>query len=367
MGKKDIKVAIVHDWLVTEGGAERVLNRLVRLFPRADIFSLVDFLNEKERENILFGKRSTTSFIQYLPLAKRHFRHYLPLFPLAIERLDLSGYDLILSSSWAFAKGVRKKPTQKHLCYCHTPIRYAWDMMEEYTANLSWPKRAIVRYVLQRIRQWDKATSQRVDRFVANSQFVADRIKNYYHKKSLVVHPPVEIEKFSFWPKKKEFYLTLSRLVPYKKTQIIVEAFNQMPDKKLIVIGDGPEFKRLRTIAKRNVEIMGYQPQKVVVEYMQRAKAFVYAALEDFGIVMAEALCCGTPVIAYAQGGAKDIVEADSGLFFHSQTPQALIKAVRDFEGRVFDHHAISQRARERFDPTLFEQRILQIVEELYG
>ena len=367
MGKKDIKVAIIHDWLVTEGGAERVLSRLVHLFPKADIFSLVDFLNEKERVNILLGKQSTTSFIQHLPLAKSYFRHYLPLFPLAIESLDLSGYDLILSSSWAFAKGVRKKTSQKHLCYCHTPIRYAWDMMEEYTADLSWPKRAIVQYVLQKIRQWDQASSQRVDRFLANSSFVANRITKYYGRESVVVYPPVEIEKFSFWPKKEEFYLTLSRLVPYKKTQIIVEAFNQMPDKKLIVIGDGPELKRLRAKAKSNVQIMGYQPEEIVVEYMQRAKAFVYAALEDFGIVMAEALCCGTPIIAYGQGGAKDIVESDSGLFFYSQTPQALIKAVQEFEGRIFDHQAISQRARERFDPTLFERRILQIVEEFYG
>ena len=367
VGEAAIKVAIVHDWLVTEGGAEKVLHQLLRLFPDADLFSLVDFLDEGRRAKVLFGKRARTSFIQHLPLAKTHFRHYLPLFPKAIESLDLGSYDLILSSSWAFAKGVRKEPYQKHLCYCHTPIRYAWDMMEEYTTALAWPKRSMVRYVLKKIRQWDRDTSQRVDRFVANSTFVAKRIARYYGRQSEVIHPPVEVEKFGFWSKKEEFYLTLSRLVPYKKIKIIVEAFNQMPDKRLIVIGDGEELHTLQKIAKSNVEIMGYRPDEVVVEYMQKAKAFVYAALEDFGIVMAEALCCGTPVIAYKEGGAKDIVQEGCGVLFDTQTPQAIIEAVERFEATAFDHKNIAGIARLRFDPARFRSAIAQAVEELHG
>lgn len=367
MGAAAIKVAIVHDWLVTEGGAEKVLHQLLRLFPDADVFTLVDFLDQQKRQKILFGKIATTSFIQHLPLAKSHFRNYLPLFPKAIESLDLESYDLILSSSWAFAKGVRKRLGQKHLCYCHTPIRYAWDMMEEYTSKLPWPKRPIVRYALQKIRHWDQKTSQRVDRFLANSSFVADRIAKYYGREGTVVHPPVEVEKFSFWPKKEDFYLTLSRLVPYKKTRIIVEAFNHMPDKKLIVIGEGEELGTLRQIAAKNIKILGYQPDRVAVEYMQRAKAFVYAALEDFGIVMAEALCCGTPVIAYKEGGAKDIVQKGCGLLFERQEPEAIKKAVQDFEARSFDHSAISQAAHRRYDPARFRSGIAKAVEELYG
>jgi len=367
VGAAAIKVAIVHDWLVNEGGAEKVLHQLLCLFPDADIFTLVDFLDEQKRQKILFGKTTTTSFIQHLPLAKTHFRHYLPLFPKAIESLDLRSYDLILSSSWAFAKGVRKEPYQKHLCYCHTPIRYAWDMMEEYTSALPWPKRSIVRYALQKIRQWDQASSQRVDLFLANSSFVADRIAKYYGRESVVVYPPVEVEKFTFWPMKEDFYLTLSRLVPYKKTRIIVEAFNQMPDKKLIVIGEGEELGILRQIAAKNVKILGYQPDSVTVEYMQKAKAFVYAALEDFGIVMAEALCCGTPVIAYKEGGAKDIVQKGCGLLFERQKPETIKKAVQDFEARSFDHSMISQAAHRRFDPARFRSSIARVVEELYG
>jgi glycosyltransferase involved in cell wall biosynthesis len=341
-----LKVAIIHDWLVTNAGAEKVLKAILEIYPDADVFSLVDFLSDTDRKVVLHGKYAKTSFLQKLPFTEKHFRNYLPLFPKAIESFDLFYYDLIISSSWAVAKGVKKTDNQLHICYCHTPIRYAWDLYGEYTANLSQPKKLLVQQTLKYIRKWDLSTADRVDYFIANSTFVQKRIKKTYDKDSKVIYPPVDTKNFSLCKQKEEFYLTASRLVPYKKTKLIVEAFNAMPDKKLVVIGAGEEFEGIQKIAGKNITVLGYCDDHIMVDTMQRAKAFVYAAVEDFGIVPIEAMACGTPVIALNDGGTAETVEDGlNGVHFEEQNIESIVNAVERFEGLAFDASKIAEDA----------------------
>lgn len=342
-----MKIAIVHDWLVTNAGAEKVLRAMVDVYPNAEIFSLVDFLNDEDREAVIKGKRAKTSFIQNLPFAKKHFRNYLPLFPKAIESFDLSEYDLIISSSWAVAKGVKSTKKHLHVSYCYTPIRYAWDLYDEYTSNLKQPKKFLVEQTLKYIKKWDIQTLNRVDFFIADSKFVQNRIKKTYHRDSVVIYPPVDTDKFTLEEKKEDFYFTASRLVPYKKTKLIVEAFNQMPNKALIVIGSGEEYDAIKAIAKENITLLGFQGDEVLIKHMQKAKAFVYAAIEDFGIVPIEAMSCGTPVIALNDGGTHEtVVDGITGVHFEKQTPEDIIKAVNLFESLQFDSNKISSHVK---------------------
>ena len=360
-----MKIAIVHDWLVANAGAEKVLKEILELFPEADVFSLVDFLSDKDRKEILKGKYAKTSFIQKLPFAKKYFRHYLPLFPKAIESLDLSKYDLIISSSWAVAKGIKKSKNQFHISYCHTPIRYAWDLYNEYVNNLKQPKKFLVEKTLKYIRKWDLLTSNRVDLFVANSNFVSERIKRIYKRDSIVLYPPVDTEKFNGEIKKDDFYLVVCRLVKYKKVDLIVRAFNQMPDKRLVVIGSGEEYNNLKKIAKNNINLLGYQEDKVVVDYMQKAKAFVYAAIEDFGISVVEAQVAGTPVIALNKGGTKEsVINNKTGVLFQNQTEKDIIKAVKKFENKEFDINFIKEHAR-KFDRNIFKEKFSNILRDV--
>ena len=360
-------VAIVHDWLVTNAGAEKVLRALVDVYPDADIFSLVDFLSDDERKVVIKGKDTKNSFIQNLPFAKTHFRNYLPFFPKAIESLDLEAYDLIISSSWAVAKGIKKNKNQLHISYCHTPIRYAWDLYEEYTSNLTQPKKFLVEKSLDYIRKWDLETSDGVDYFIANSDFVSSRIQKTYHRDSIVIYPPVDTSAFSFIEKKQEFYVTASRLVPYKKTKLIVEAFNKMPDKNLVVIGMGEEYEEIVKIAKPNIKVMGYQNDETLISYMQNAKAFVYAAIEDFGIVPIEAMSCGTPVIALRKGGtAETVVDGVNGIHFQEQTQEDICSAVKRFEKLVFDHEAISNDA-ESYSTNRFKDEIYEYINSKFS
>jgi glycosyltransferase involved in cell wall biosynthesis len=236
---KTVRIAIVHDWLVTYAGAEKVLEQMVACFPDADLFSLVDFLDDR---SFLRGKPVTTSFIQRLPKAREKYRSYLPLMPLAIEQLDVSAYDVVISSSHAVAKGILTGPDQVHISYVHSPIRYAWDLQHQYLQQsklTSGPKSALARLILHYIRNWDVRTANSVDGFVANSNFIARRIKKVYQRESQVIFPPVDVEAFSLCTEKEDFYLTASRMVPYKKIDLIVEAFSQMPERKLVVIGEG--------------------------------------------------------------------------------------------------------------------------------
>lgn len=342
-----MKIALVHDWLVTNGGAEKVLKSILEIYPESDIFSLVDFLNNKDREEIVNNKVIITSFIQELPFSKKHFRNYLPLFPKAIESFDLSSYDLILSSSWAVAKGVKKNDKQIHICYCHTPIRYAWDLYYEYTYSLKQPRKFIVEKSLKYIRKCDIKSLDRVDYFISNSKFVSNRIKKIYNRDSIIIYPTVDTTSFKLEESKDEYYLTASRLVPYKKTRLIVESFNEMPEKKLFVIGSGEELIELKKIAKMNVIVLGYLEFDDMIKYMQKAKAFVYAAIEDFGIVPIEAMSCGTPVIALNNGGtAETVINEINGIHFKKQSKKDIINAVKYFEEVSFDYKMISQNAK---------------------
>lgn len=334
-----MKVAIVCEWLVVYAGAEKVLEQILRLYPEADIFCLVDFIPSDKRE-FLLNKTTHTSFIQHLPMAKSKYRSYLPLMPLAIEQLDVTGYDLVISSSYAVSKGIITGPDQVHISYVHSPIRYAWDLQHQYLHEAGLEKGLkgwLAKIILHYIRMWDYRTANCVDYFIANSQFIARRIKKVYGREAEVIYPPVDVEAYQICDKKEDFYLTASRMVPYKKIKLIVEAFNEMPEKKLVVIGEGPEFAKTKAIAGLNIEMMGYQPFDVLKEMMQKAKAFVFAAEEDFGITPVEAQACGTPVIAYGKGGALETVrgldkENPTGIFFEAQTVKSIVQAVKRFE-----------------------------------
>lgn len=356
---KELKIAVVHDWLVTNAGAEKVLKSILAIYPNADLFSLVDFLNQRDRTEIINNKSVSTSFIQKLPFSKKHFRNYLPLFPKAIESLDVSSYDLVISSSWAVAKGVKTNVNQIHICYCYTPIRYAWDLYDEYTKDLNPLKKLLVTSSLKYIRQWDIKTLNRVDYFIADSNFVKERINRIYDKYAVTIYPPVDTSSFVLNCQKEDFYLTASRLVSYKKTKLIVEAFNLLPNKKLVVIGEGEEFDSIKEIAKDNITLLGYQSKKVLTDYMQRAKAFVYAAIEDFGIVPIEAMSCGTPVIGLSAGGTKETVDDGvNGIYIKKQTVNEIINSINRFEKMQFDYKKISENSKiysiQRFEKELY-------------
>lgn len=363
-----MRIAIVHDWLTVYAGAEKVLEQLLLLYPQAEVFTLVDFLPQEDRA-FLGGAKVHTSFLQHLPRARRSYRSYLPLMPLAIEQFDLSGFDLVLSSSYAVAKGVLTGPDQLHVCYCHSPIRYAWDLQHQYlresgleTGIKGWFAKAILSYV----RMWDSRTANGVDQFIANSSYIARRIKKVYGRDSIVIPPPVEIPQNTLQLQRKDYYVTASRMVPYKRIDLIVKAFNRMPDKRLVVIGAGPMLESVKSIAKSNVSVLGYQPQAVLEEYLSRAKAFVFAAEEDFGIAPVEAQAHGTPVIAYGKGGILDSVKNGvTGMFFPEQTEQSICEAVESFENRLaeWSRQEIVENARQ-FSPPAFRERIAQVVTE---
>ncbi|MBI4689732.1 MAG: glycosyltransferase family 4 protein [Nitrospirae bacterium] len=362
-----MKVAVVHDWLVIYAGAEKQLEQILRLFPDADLYSVIDFLRDDERGFIL-NKRANTSFIQRLPFAKTKYRNYLPLMPLAIEQLDLSGYDLIISSSYAVSKGVLTDSNQLHICYCCSPMRYAWDLYHQYlneTGLNRGVKGKIAQLILHYIRMWDFIAANRVDHFIAISKYISKRIKKVYGRDSTIIYPPVYIDEFELCAKKEDFYLTASRMVPYKRVDLIAEAFSRMPDKKLVILGDGPEMGKVKARAGKNVEILGHKTFDVLKDYMQRAKAFVFAAEEDFGITPVEAQACGTPVIAFEKGGIlESVIENKTGIFFKEQTVEGLIEAVNDFEKKQdkFDYNEIRKNA-ERFDKERFNREFKEFVD----
>jgi glycosyltransferase involved in cell wall biosynthesis len=365
---KEPRVAIVHDWFVTYAGAERVVEQMLKLWPQADLFALVDFLPDKERA-FLGGRRVHTSFIQRLPRAGTSFRNYLLLMPLAVEQFDLSSYDVVISSSHAVAKGAITGPRQVHVSYVHTPIRYAWDLQNQYlteTGLNDGVKGWIVKLGLHYMRLWDTRTANGVDAFVANSRYIARRIRKAYGRKSRVIYPPVDIGRFAMRTNKDSFYLAASRMVPYKRMAMIAQAFATMPDRQLVVIGDGPDFESVKSIgaAAPNIQVLGYQSADVLSDYMGRARAFVFAAEEDFGIAPVEAQACGTPVIAYAAGGALETVVASNdvkvrtGLFFNEATVAGVCSGVRAFEAAgEFDPYVCRAQA-ERFSVDTFRSAI---------
>ncbi|MGZ8202603.1 MAG: glycosyltransferase [Burkholderiales bacterium] len=373
-------VAIVHDWLDTWRGGENVLAEIVALYPGAELFALVDFLPDTLRSR-LGGKRATTSFLQHVPGAHRWFRNFLPLFPRAIESLDLSAYELVISSSHAVAKGVRTSRKQLHICYCHTPMRYAWDLREQYLVGSGMAaglRGTVARHILDRLRTWDRAASATVDHFVANSAFIRERIKRCYDRDAAVIHPPVDVDFFT--PDAahsallaREYYVTASRWVPYKRIDLIVAAFGELPDRHLIVAGDGPEAPRIRAAARPNVEFVGELTRERLRDLMRGARAFVFAAEEDFGIVPVEAQACGTPVIALGRGGALETVrgldaERPTGVFFPAQSVDGIITAVREFESRIrtIDPVACRDNAK-RFTAGRFRSELSRFVESAWS
>ncbi len=368
-----MKKALIHDWFSTYAGSEKCIESFTNIWNDFNIYSLVDFLTERERKIILKDKRVNTSFIQNLPFAKSKFRNYLPLFPFAIEQFDLSSYDLILSSSHSVAKGVLTNSEQLHISYIHTPIRYAWDLYFQYLkeSNLEKGFKAkIVKYFLHKIRIWDSITANRVDYYIANSNYVAKRVKKIYNREAKVIYPPVDTDKFKLHTKKEDFYLTASRLVPYKRVDLIVEAFAKI-DKKLVVVGSGEEIEKIKSKAgkNKNIEILGYQKDNILLNLMQRAKAFIFVAKEDFGITPIEALSCGTPVIALNRGGTREtIIDNITGIHFEEQTIEALLEAIERFEidYDIFEPEVIRKNAL-RFSKKRFEEEIKSFVEEKYN
>jgi len=368
-----MKIAIVHDWFVNAGGAENVLKAILEIYPEADIFSVVDFFDDRQREKFLNGKTTTNTFIQRLPFSKSKYRTYLPLMPFAIEQLDVTAYDLVISSSHAVAKGVMTSPNQVHICYCHSPIRYVWDMKFEYLKESSLNKGVkslLAKYFLYRIKKWDFIVSQNVDYYIANSHFIQRRIKKFYRRDSEVIFPNVEVYAFTLEKGKENFYFTASRLVPYKKIALMAEAFSKMPDKELFIIGDGPDKEKIEKVASEssNVTYLGYQDSDVLKDYMMRAKAFVFAAEEDFGIVPLEAQACGTPVIAFGKGGALDtVLDGKTGIYFMEQTTSSIIDAVKTFENNneLWSASEIRKHA-ESFSTDVFKQNFSQFVKSKY-
>ena len=364
------RIALVHEWLVDHSGSEKVLEQMLQVFPDADLFSVVEFLPDELRPFIQH-KPVTTTFIQKLPFAKKKYRNYLPLMPLAVEQLDVSGYDIVISNSHAVAKGVITSSNQLHLCYCHSPIRYAWDLYHQYLREASLTtgvKSFLAKTFLHYLRQWDLSTVNRIDHFMANSRYIAQRVEKVYKRTSTVIYPPVNTDYFALYPQKEDFFLTASRMVPYKKVDLIVQAFAQIPDKKLIVIGDGPDFEKVKARAGENIQLLGFQPLEVLRDYMQRARAFVFAADEDFGIIPVEAQACGTPVIAYRKGGSLEtVVAGKTGLFFDEQSIEAVIEAVSKFEATAhhFDARVIRKHAT-RFSEEKFRENFRDFVNQKF-
>lgn len=366
-----LKVAIVHEWLTSYAGSERVLEQILHLYPQADLYVLCDFLPPGDRD-FLAGRQPTVSFIQRLPGAAKRYRSYLPLMPLAVEQLDVTGYDLVISSSHAVAKGVLIGPDQIHVSYVHSPMRYAWDLQHIYLREArlergikSWFARAVLHY----LRIWDTRTANGVDAFLANSAYIGRRIRKCYGRDCTVVYPPVDVERFTFRDIKEDYYLTASRLVPYKCVPLVVEAFRQS-GRRLIVVGDGPERAAVERLAQgaSNIEYLGYQPTERLIELMGKARAFVFAGEEDFGIAPVEAQACGTPVIAYGSGGVlESVVDGTTGLFFETQTTAAIQRALERFEAAPPMSAQACRANAERFSISNFHRSFLQAVQEALG
>ncbi len=365
-------IAFVHEWLIEWGGSEDVTRLMLRCFPDAELFATIDFLSESDRAR-LGAKSIRTSFLQRLPFIAKRFWNYLPVTAVAVESHNLGAADLIVSNNHAFAKGVLTTGPQLHVSYVQSPMRYAWDLHHQYMADYKLDrglKGALARWMFHRLRMWDRQTSNNVDLFLANSRHVQQRIWRTYRRRSRVLYPPVRTSAFTLNLAKEDFYVTVSRLVSYKRIDLIVEAFRAMPQRRLVVIGGGPDLDTLRRTCPANVQLMGWQPDDVVQDYLGRAKAFVFAAHEDFGISPVEAQACGTPVIAYGVGGSRETVRnlhdaaEPTGLFFAQQTPEALAAAVQAFEdaGAVFDPLAC-RRWAETFSEERFEREFSEVIE----
>lgn len=367
----EMKVAIVHDWCPDFRGGERVLARLCRLYPGAEVFTLFDFLSDEVKAEHFPGVTFHTSLLDRLPGVRLYHRHLFPLCPFFIEQFDVTQYDLVLSSSAAFARGVLTRPDQPHVCYVHSPVRYAWDEQFTYLrqARMGFgPTSMLYRYVLHRLRTWDVRTSHGPDAMIANSEYVRSRIRRIYGRDATVIHPPIDIDELPFTAEKDDYYIAASFLAPYKRVDLVLEAFRHLPDRKLLVVGEGQHSAPLRAIAGPNVEFTGYLPRERYLEVISKARAMIFAGCEDFGIAMAEAQACGTPLVAFGRGGARDIVRplgrsAPTGVLFPKQTVGAVRDAILTFEENApAILPANCRNQAERFSAPNFDRAILAAV-----
>jgi len=363
----ELKIAIIHDWLASAGGAggaEKTLEAVIEIFPKAHIYTTV---YNPQRMPERFSKYNIrTTFIQKLPLAKTHYQLYLPLMPMAVENLNLDEYDVVISFNHSFAKGVITGISTLHICYCYTPLRYVWDMYQTYLTyeDMSRWKKFFIPFIFNYLRRWDVVSSRGVDKFVAISDYIARRIKKCYDRKSEVIYPPVEVDKFALSTKKDNFFLIVSRLVSYKRIDLTIKAFNEL-GLPLVIIGTGPLASRLKKLAQSNIKFMGRQKDNVVREYLSKCRGLIFPGEEDFGITPVEAMASGTPVIAYKRGGVLETIDEESGVFFSEDTASSLIKAVRGFDKKSFSPERMREKAC-RFDKKTFQNRFLKMVEESY-
>jgi glycosyltransferase involved in cell wall biosynthesis len=363
-----MRIAIVHDWCPNFRGGERVLAELCRMFKGAEVFTLFDFLSPEEKEQHFPGVVFHTSIANRIPKVRRFYRALFPICPFLMEQFDVTGYDAVISSSAAFARGVLTRPDQPHLCYVHSPIRYAWDEQFSYfqQGGIGFgPKGLLFRYLVHRLRIWDMRTAHGPDLMLANSTYVRSRIRRIYGTDAQVVFPPVPVDELEFSSEKDDYYVTASFLAPYKRTDLVIGAFNAMPEKRLLVVGDGQQVRALRALAGPNVEFTGFLPRADYVKAVSRAQALVFAGCEDFGIALAEAQAYGTPLIAFGRGGATDIVrplgmaDKPTGILFRRQTVEAVIDAVERFEASR--GALLSSACREnamRFAPERFAREV---------
>ena len=366
------RIAVVHDWLVDYAGSERVLAEILRCLPQADLHVLVDRMPAGERAPFA-GRPARTTFLQHMPGIASHLAWYLPLMPVAIEQLDLAGYELVISSSHAVAKGVIVPPDALHLSYVHSPMRYAWDQQFEYLRAQGRLLGIPLRWLLHRLRIWDRGSAAGVDHFAANSGFIARRIAKAYRREAQIIYPPVDTEFYVPGGTREDYYLAVARLVGYKRVDLLVQAFRELPDRRLVVVGDGPEQRRLQAAAGANVEFAGRLPPEQLRARLQCARAFLFAAVEDFGIAPVEAMACGTPVIAYGRGGAAETVagldaRAPTGVLFGEQTAAAVVRAVKTFEENAQRVTAEACRARAaQFSASRFRSEFTGFVTQKYA
>jgi len=360
-----MKVALVHDYLNQYGGAEKVLEALSEIFPDAPIYTLI--YDSKIIDNILPGKEVRASFLQKIPLINRYHRFFPPLMPLAVEKLDLSDFDMVISDSAAFTKGVITRPETIHICYCHTPIRYAWDDSHKYVREFNMPfwAKIFVPIFMNYLRLWDREAAYRVDKFICNSNFVAKRVKKYYKRDATIIYPPVDTKKFFPGTKSESYFLMVGRLLVYKRFDIAIEAFNRL-ELPLKIIGTGPESGKLKKMANWNIEFLGNVDSETLKKHYQECQALIFPQEEDFGIVALEAMACGRPVIAYRGGGALESVkENETGLFFDEQTAGSLVDAVKKFDSGKFKSRKIKNHAM-KFDKNIFKKKIKEFAEKSY-
>jgi len=368
-----MKVAIVYDWLTQMRGGERCLEVFCELFPQADLYTLLHIPGACSET--IERMKIHASFIQKMPYAYSKYRSYLPLFPFAIERFNLKDYELVFSSSHCVAKGVIPGPEATHICYIYTPMRYIWDMFDEYFSEekVGRVQRGMIQSVATFLRTWDAASSDRVDHFIAISRHVQKRVMKYYRRDSQLLHPPVDTSFFQPGGQAKDYYLTVSGLVPYKRIELAIHACNQLK-RNLLIIGTGPEASRLARLARHpGIRFLGYQDQEALRKYYQECRALIFPGEEDFGIAPVEAMSCGRPVIAYGRGGALDTVETGesgnpTGVLFQEQSTQALVQAILEFEksAKEFNPQALRSHA-QTFDRSLFKSRLDAMIKQLSG